>query len=138
MSKSLRVELITPLRERYTGDADYVEAPGGSGILGILPNHANLLSTLESGELKVCDPHKTHYFAIGSGFLQVRGNNVLILVSQAFKPDEINISAATSECKRLEEELADTKDTNARTRINAALRLANTQVVIAKREQYTE
>lgn len=138
MSKTLFVELITPQKERYAAEADYVEAKGGSGSLGILPNHANLLSTLESGELKISDPHKVHYFAIGSGFLQIRDNNVMILASQAYRPDDVNIQSAVNEEKRLEEELSSVKEISSRNNILSSLKMTKAMIAIARREQSPE
>lgn len=138
MSKALFVELITPQKEQYAQEADYVEAPGGSGSLGILPNHTNLLSTLESGELKISNPHKVYYFAIGQGFLQIRNNHVIILANQAYRPDDVNIQSAMNEEKRLEEELSFVKDISSRNNILSSLKMTKAMIAIAKREQPTE
>lgn len=138
MSKTLFVELITPQKERYSAEADYVEAFGGSGSLGILPNHANLLSTLESGELKISDSHKVHYFAIGPGFLQIRDNHVMILASQAYRPDDVNVQSAVKEEKQLEEELSEAKEPLSRTRILSSLKMVKAMLAISKREHPPE
>lgn len=137
-SKTLHVDLITPEKEKYSGEADYVEAPGKEGILGILPQHASLISTVKSGQLKVADPHKIHYFAIGPGFIQVRDNRVLILVNQAFRPLDINLNQAVSLQKKLEEELESVKETDKRDEILSKLRLEQVKISVFKREQSPE
>ena len=49
----IRVEIVSQDRMVYQGDADMVILPGEMGEMGILPNHAPLLSTLKFGILKV-------------------------------------------------------------------------------------
>ena len=49
----LKVEIIAQDRRVWTGEADMVVLPGGEGEMGILPNHAPLLTTLEPGAREV-------------------------------------------------------------------------------------
>ena len=51
---SLSVEVVTGDRVVYSEEGvDMVVAPGSAGMLGILPNHAPLITTLSAGELRV-------------------------------------------------------------------------------------
>ncbi len=47
---TLHVEVVTAERELYNGEANLVSAPGKEGRLGILQQHATLLTTLATGE----------------------------------------------------------------------------------------
>jgi len=51
----MELEIITPDKSIFEGEATSVILPGGDGSLGILDNHAALITTLKSGELKVID-----------------------------------------------------------------------------------
>src|SRR6266702_3216110 len=50
---TLHVEVVTAEREIYNGEADMVVARGTEGVLGILPRHAALLTTLAIGEMRI-------------------------------------------------------------------------------------
>ena len=78
------VELITPDGAAYADDAQQVIAPGAAGKLGILANHAPLVSLLNAGELRIIDAGgAVHRYATSAGFLQVRENRALVLVEHA-------------------------------------------------------
>ena len=49
----IRCEIVSQDRMVFEGDADMVLVPGSQGEMGILPNHAPLLSTLKFGVLRV-------------------------------------------------------------------------------------
>ena len=50
---TIRCEIVSQDRLVFEGDADIVVIPGSGGEMGILPNHAPLLSTLEIGTIRV-------------------------------------------------------------------------------------
>ena len=82
------VELITPEGAAYADDAQMVIVPGAAGQLGILANHAPLVSLVDAGEVRITDAGgELHRFATSSGFLQVRGNKALLLVGEALSSD---------------------------------------------------
>ncbi len=95
------VELITPEGSAFSDDAQQVIAPGSAGKLGILANHAPLVSLLDAGVLQIIDAGgKTLRFATSAGFLQVRENRALVLVGEAVASDQIDAGEART---RLEE-----------------------------------
>ena len=49
------VELITPEGVAFAGDAEVLVVPGAAGELGILANHAPLISLLKPGETRITD-----------------------------------------------------------------------------------
>jgi F-type H+-transporting ATPase subunit epsilon len=69
--------------------------PGAAGELGILANHAPLISLLEPGETRLTDAEGTvHRYATDDGFLQVRKNHALVLVGEAVAAEDIDASDA--------------------------------------------
>jgi F-type H+-transporting ATPase subunit epsilon len=95
------VELITPEGIVFSGDAERVVVPGAAGELGILANHAPLISLLEPGETRVTDAEGTvRRYATDDGFVQVRKNQTLVLVGEAVDAESIDASDAN---RRLEE-----------------------------------
>ena len=75
------VQIITPDRNLYDGKADLVTVPGTSGSIGILNNHAPLVSSLKKGEVKVILNEKEQFFKIDGGVVEVLQNKVVVLAS---------------------------------------------------------
>jgi F-type H+-transporting ATPase subunit epsilon len=89
------VELITPEGIAFSGDAERLVVPGAAGELGILANHAPLISLLEPGETRLTDAEGTvRRYATDDGFVQVRKNHALVLVGEAVAAEEIDASEA--------------------------------------------
>jgi F-type H+-transporting ATPase subunit epsilon len=89
------VELITPEGIAFSGDAERLVVPGAAGELGILANHAPLISLLEPGEIRLTDAEGTvRRYATDDGFLQVRKNHALVLVGEAVAAEEIDAAEA--------------------------------------------
>ena len=77
----MRVEIITPDKEIYKGEAVLVQLPGIDGSFEILNNHAPLISALKEGKIKL---RKTKdggddFFDVKGGVIEVLNNKVLIL-----------------------------------------------------------
>jgi F-type H+-transporting ATPase subunit epsilon len=95
------VELITPEGIAFSGDAERLVVPGAAGELGILANHAPLISLLEPGETRLTDAEGTvRRYATDDGFVQVRKNHALVLVGEAVLAEDIDASEAN---RRLDE-----------------------------------
>ena len=75
------VQIISPDRNLYEGKADLVTVPGSSGSIGILNNHAPLISSLKKGEVKVILNKKEQFFKIDGGVVEVSQNKVVVLAS---------------------------------------------------------
>ena len=75
------VQIITPDKSLYDGKADLVTVPGTSGSIGILNNHAPLVSSLSKGEVKIVLDNKEEFFKIDGGVVEVLKNSVVILAS---------------------------------------------------------
>lgn len=69
------VEIITPDRKVFAGEASVVTLPGVDGSFQILNDHATLVSTLEKGTLSA----DKDVFQIEGGVVEVLNNKVLIL-----------------------------------------------------------
>lgn len=104
---TLRLEVVTAEREVYAGDADIVIAPGAEGELGILPEHAALLTTLRPGELRFRTGGQEETLAIGGGFLEVRDDRVLVLADSAERGEEIDLERARAAEERAARLLAE-------------------------------
>lgn len=73
------LEIITPDKTIYNGDADLVQLPGIDGSFEILNNHAPLISALKKGKVKVRKASGEEFFDINGGIIEVLNNKILIL-----------------------------------------------------------
>ena len=74
------VEIITPDKTVFEGEANSVRLPGIDGWFEILDHHAPLVSILGEGDIKVTDPKKKdHMIPINGGVIEVLNNHVKIL-----------------------------------------------------------
>ena len=80
---SFTLKVVTPTEVFFEGQAVSVMAPGALGYLGILQNHAPLVTTVSKGNLTFRDPDgKTQTFKVDGGFLEVLNNRVLVLTDK--------------------------------------------------------
>lgn len=119
----------------YEGDADIVIAPGVGGEMGILPDHAPLLSTLRLGILRLRYQGDELVFTIGGGVIEVQPDKVTVLANVAENVDEIDVARAEAARKRAEALLAEglPPDTDTYLAIEAALRRSNLRLDAVKR-----
>ena len=74
------LEIIAPDRKLYTGEVDLVQVPGSRGSFEILRNHAPIISTLETGQIKVVDQKgSTQFFDIAGGVIEAKNNKIIVL-----------------------------------------------------------
>ena len=75
----MQLDIITPDKKLYSGTAKSVYVPGTDGSLGVLENHAPLITTLKEGEVRVDGEGGKQSFPIKGGVLEVLHNKVIIL-----------------------------------------------------------
>ena len=76
----MNLEILTPDKKLYSGEAEYVDVPGQAGRTGILSKHAPMIAALKAGKVKVRDMQKKeHFFDIKGGIVEVRDNQVILL-----------------------------------------------------------
>ena len=97
-SGTLDVTVVSPARQLYEGEAQWVTAPGADGQLGIRPMHADLVAALGAGPLRIgTSGGEVTRFAVKGGFLKVGDNRVTILVDRAVTEKDVNESEAQQE-----------------------------------------
>lgn len=131
----LRFEIVTAERVVYSDDVDIVVAPGIEGQLGILPNHAPLLTMLQPGEVMVRKEGEETAIFVSGGFLEVMQNRVTVLADVAERVEEIDIARAEEAKRRAEEGLRLRPPEMDLAAAEAALRRAMTRLKIAERKK---
>ena len=107
---TFKLNVLTPEKSVYSGNAQSTVAHGTNGSLGILPNHASLLTTLEIGELRIIDNEgQTQQFALSGGFMEVINNEVIILAETAEHVDIVDVQRAKASKEQAEKQIAKLK-----------------------------
>jgi F-type H+-transporting ATPase subunit epsilon len=76
----MNIEIITPDKTVFKGNATLIQLPGIDGLFEILNDHAPLVSVLGKGKIKVVDAgNQKHLFKINGGVVEVLKNKVLVL-----------------------------------------------------------
>lgn len=76
----MKVEIRTPDKSVFTGEATLVQLPGIDGLFEILQHHAPLVAALQKGKVKVQDKDSnTRFFEINGGVAEVLRDNILVL-----------------------------------------------------------
>ena len=102
----LHLEIVTPEKKTFSGEVTDVYLPGSEGEMGVLEQHAALVTSLKPGILRYHINGKEESLAIGTGFAEVTANRVLILTDMAAGEAEIDVTATEAAVKRAEEQLA--------------------------------
>jgi len=103
----LNLEIVTAERVVYSQEVDVVVAPGTEGELGILPQHAPLMTMLQPGELRVRQSGEEQSVFVSGGFLEVLGDKVTVLADTAERAEEIDTARAEEARKRAQARMAE-------------------------------
>lgn len=75
----MRVEIITPDKELFKGEATSVVVPGINGSMGFLKDHAPLITVLKAGEVKLKTTQGEKSFTVNGGVVEVMNDTVIVL-----------------------------------------------------------
>jgi F-type H+-transporting ATPase subunit epsilon len=106
MAGMILLEVATPERMLLKEQVREVQVPGLGGELGILPEHAPLLSELGSGQLSyVVENGQRKFMAVCGGYVEVLPDHVRVLADRAENANEIDVQRAEAALKRAEERI---------------------------------
>ena len=126
---TMTVEVVSPERRLFSGEASEVYARSLEGEIGILPGHQPCLLALEHAPLTVKTQDGTrNVYAVHGGFLYFRDNHLVVLADVAEAAADIDVARAEAERTRFEREFADSGAEEAR----LAARRAAVRVRVAR------
>jgi F-type H+-transporting ATPase subunit epsilon len=101
----MQVDLVSSEEQIFSGEVEFVIAPGSEGEIGIYPRHIPLITKLNPGLIRVKLPQKEMHlvYVISGGFLEVQGNKVTVLADVVERTDSLD-QAKLLEEKRIAEE----------------------------------
>ena len=106
MAEELLLEIVTPEKLAFSGSIDEVTCPGSEGEFGVLRGHASLLSAIKFGELSYLKDGKRTSYAVNTGYAEVTGSKVTVLVETAERADQIDVERARRAKEASEQKMA--------------------------------
>src|SRR4051812_19354814 len=107
MPNYLQLDVVTPERRLVSERVEWVNVPGRNGELGILPDHAPMISELGTGLLTYIHNGSTIWIHVSGGFVEVNNDRVSVLAEIAELPDEIDTAAARIDREKAEKAMAE-------------------------------
>jgi F-type H+-transporting ATPase subunit epsilon len=106
LADTFEIEIATPERLLAREQAIRAQIPAKEGYIGVLPDHASLLSELGIGAMTYTTPDDHRYsLAIRGGFLEIHDNVVRVLSDIAEKGHEIDVAEAEKDLRKAQEEM---------------------------------
>ena len=133
MAGDISLRVVTPVRLVLEEQVDELTAPGPLGQLGILPDHAALMTTLDIGQLSYRKSGANSVITLAGGYAEVLDNVVTVLANAAEFPAEIDTARAENARARAESTLGDSDqvDEEALVAARAALQRALVRIETA-------
>ena len=96
-----KLSIVTPEKVQFEGSIKSLTVPGTDGYIGILANHAPLITSLRPGKIEFRDAEDTvQVLAVSGGFVEVSANMATILGDAVEWADDIDIERAREAYER--------------------------------------
>lgn len=139
MADTFEIEIATPERSIVKDNAVRAQIPGKDGYLGILPDHAALVSELGIGTLSYATPQGGKFVvAVHNGFVEVLDNHVRVLADIAEPGVEIDVQRAQRALERASGEMVNSSEGADPASALAAVLRAEARIEAAKKAQSSE
>jgi F-type H+-transporting ATPase subunit epsilon len=131
--RQLFCRIITPEETIFDGEADLVIARIADGELGVLADHAPLVSTVEIGDVRIHQGDERRVFATSDGFFKVSENLVQILVEEAVPAGDIDVDEAENRIEEASREISEEDAEDRRRESERRQRIGENLVRVARR-----
>ncbi len=107
----MKLEIITPEKEYFSGEVEYVDIPGHQGHMGPLPGHAPLVTMIKDewdDDLfyKVDKNSEMIELALGPGYVEIAQDKISVLTDWIVsEEDDIDVDAAEEAMQRAKDAL---------------------------------
>ena len=135
MSKTLKLEIVTPEKRTVSADVEMVTRPGLEGEMGIYPGHVPVMTEVVCGEIIAKMQGQTEYLAVGSGFVEITGDHVSVLTDMAIKSEDIDEAAVEEARQKAEQRLAEKLSEEDQAAMDAVLAQAAAQLEVKRRRR---
>ena len=107
MAKKLHVDIVSAEQEIFSGEADMIIAPGEAGELGILPEHAPLLTRIKPGTVRIQQAGAAEeVIYVSGGMMEVQPDRVTVLADTSIRAHDLDEAKALEAERQAKEALA--------------------------------
>ena len=104
MAKTFHVDIVSAEQQIFSGAAEMVIAPGEAGELGILPEHAPLLTRIKPGTVRIQQAGgEEEVIYVSGGMMEVQPDRVTVLADTSVRAHDLD-EAKAMEAERLAKE----------------------------------
>jgi F-type H+-transporting ATPase subunit epsilon len=130
-----RLTIVTPERPFFDGECVSLVVPGTEGYLGVLTDHAPLLTAVAPGELRITESERPveRILAVSGGFFEVSHNHATLLAEAVEEPRAIDRARAQAALERARARLTHPEAGLDRVRAERALYRAKNRIDILRR-----
>lgn len=131
----IRLEIVTPEKRTFSDTVDLVVIPGIEGEMGVLENHAALVTTLAPGELRYSKGGVEHELAVGEGVVEITGSTVSVLTDLAIGEADIDEAAVQAALDRAEKALQEKMGDEEIATVQAAIQKSMAQLHLKRKRR---
>ncbi len=132
MADLFKLQIITPERKFYEGEASMVELTTSEGDIGVYRNHIPMTAIVAPGVLKIHEEGGVKNAALMSGFIEILPEKIVVMAEVVEWPDEIDENRAEEAKIRAERRLKEQSGKIDNARAEAALRRALIRLSLTK------
>ena len=129
---SLQITILTPQRPFWNGQAEEIILPTETGEMGVLKNHAPIITGLDVGAMLVRTNQEWSSYAIMGGFALVKQNQVTILANEAEASEKINAEEAQTAFEAAKQNLEKAEGVKEKVEANFAYKRAKARYQVVK------
>nr|YP_010569545.1 ATP synthase CF1 epsilon subunit [Podocarpus nubigenus]UZF97252.1 ATP synthase CF1 epsilon subunit [Podocarpus nubigenus] len=125
---TLNLRVLTPNRVVWDSEVKEIILSTNSGQIGVLPNHASLVTALDIGVIKIRLDAQWSTMALMGGFAKIDDNNVTVLVNNAERGIDIDLQEAREDFRIAKADLARARGKRQAIEADVALKRARTRL----------
>ena len=131
---SLQVCIMTPDRIFWNEQAEEIILPTNTGQMGVLTNHAPLITALDIGVMLIRSKTEWISVALMGGFALVKQNQITVLVNEAESSKTINSEEAETTFLTAKSKLEDAQNAKQKVEANFAFKRARARYQVVKQK----
>ncbi len=132
MADLFKLQIITPERKFYEGEASMVELTTTEGEIGVYRGHIPMTAIVAPGVLKIHEAGGIKEAALMSGFLEILPEKIVVMAEVAEWPEEIDLNRAEEAKVRAERRLKEQSGEIDIVRAETALKKALVRISLTK------
>nr|YP_008965118.1 ATP synthase CF1 epsilon chain [Nageia nagi]BAK86644.1 ATP synthase CF1 epsilon chain [Nageia nagi]BAO19802.1 ATP synthase CF1 epsilon chain [Nageia nagi]BCK60657.1 ATP synthase CF1 epsilon chain [Nageia nagi] len=125
---TLNLRVLTPNRVVWDSEVKEIILSTNSGQIGVLPNHASLVTALDIGVMKIRLDAQWSTMALMGGFAKIDNNNVTVLVNNAERGIDIDLQEAREDFRIAKADLARARGKRQAIEADVAIKRARTRL----------